>query len=54
MINHYVKFLRDAANELRQLAQRAPDISAELRRLARDLDCLAEEHSADGANPEAA
>lgn len=54
MINHYAKFLRDTADELRRLAERAPGISMELRRFAHELDRLAEKPSADGASPEAA
>ena len=54
MINHYVKFLHDAADVLRQLAEHAPDIGTELRRFAQELDRLAEEPFADGASPEAA
>ena len=54
MINDYAKFLHDAANELRQLAERAADIGAELRRFAQELDRLAQEPMADGASPEAA
>ena len=54
MINHYTKFLRDVAAELRQLAERAPDIAAELGRFALELDRLAEEPFTEGVRPEAA
>ena len=49
MTNQYTQFLRGAAHRLRELAEHAADISPELRRFADDLDRLAAELSADGA-----
>lgn len=54
MSDSHAKFLPALADELRQLAGRAPDISADLRRFADDLDRLAGEPLADDASPEAA
>ena len=36
-----IRFLRDAAAEMRRLARRAPEIAAELRREAEHLDAEA-------------
>jgi hypothetical protein len=41
MINDEIRFLRDAAEELRQLATLSPEIAGELRRLATELDVQA-------------
>ena len=41
MPENYSKFLEEAAEELRWLAGRAPDITRELRRFADDLDRMA-------------
>jgi len=38
MPNDYSEFLREMAESLRQLAERAPDIGQELRRFAEDID----------------
>ena len=54
MSNSRLTFLQVVAKELRDLAERAPDISAELRGFALDLDHLAEEPFPDGASPEVA
>ena len=54
MINSHAIFLHDVADALRQLAERAPDISTELRRFADDLDRVADYPFEDGASPEAA
>jgi len=43
MPENYSKFLEEAAEELRSLAARAPDIARELRRFAEDLDRIASE-----------
>lgn len=41
MAENYSKFLEEAAEELRSLAGRAPDIAGKLRRFADDLDRMA-------------
>ena len=38
-----IRFLREAAAEMRRLARRAPEISAELRRQAQQLDSEADD-----------
>ena len=38
MPNDYSEFLREMAESLRQLAERAPDIGQELCRFAEDID----------------
>lgn len=53
-MDRYIQFLQTAADELRKLAERAPDISVELSRFASDLDRLATEPFTDRASPEAA
>lgn len=40
MKNDYSKFVAEAADRIRELAERAPDIGVELRRFADDLDRL--------------
>ena len=40
-MNDAIKFLRRSAEELRELASSAPDISEQLRRLADELDEVA-------------
>ena len=54
MTNRYTQFLHRAADQLRELAEQAPDVSVELHRFADDLDRLAAELSTDDASPEAA
>jgi hypothetical protein len=41
MADRYSKLLEEVADELRQLARRAPDIAQELHRFSDDLDRLA-------------
>ena len=53
-MDQYVQFLQIAADELRKLAERASDISVELRKFASELDRLATEPFTDRASPEAA
>jgi hypothetical protein len=43
MPEKYSKFLEGIADELRLLAEHAPDISMELRRFAQELDQMASE-----------
>ena len=53
MHKRYSKFLEGIADELRLLAERAPDISMELRRFAQELDQMASEQPRrDGAASE--
>ena len=40
-MRHAIEFLRKSAEELRELASSASDISADLRRLADELDATA-------------
>ncbi len=42
-VDNTIRFLRMAANELRGMAERAPDISAELRHVANQLDADADD-----------
>lgn len=46
-----IEFLRKSAEELRELASTAPDISESLRRLADDLDAAAADLERDGGIP---
>jgi len=41
MLDDFYTFLSEAADRLRELAARAPDISDELRRFATDLEQMA-------------
>ena len=47
-----IAFLRDAADSLRELALRTPDIANELRRFADDLERAAERAHGNGGTPE--
>ena len=49
MTDRYTQFLHSAADQLRELAEQAPDISPELHRFTDDLDRLAAELSEDDA-----
>lgn len=46
-----IDFLRKSAAELRELASSAPDISAQLRRLAEELEATAADLARDGGQP---
>ena len=52
-VDNTIKFLRMAAIELRDIAERAPDIAAELHHMANQLDADADdlEKAADSAKP---
>jgi len=41
-MNEMLRFLREAAEQLRQLAFKAPDVAAELLRMAAELDADAD------------
>jgi hypothetical protein len=47
-----IAFLREAADSLRELALRTPDIANELRRFAGDLEREAERAYRNGGTPE--
>jgi hypothetical protein len=46
-----IEFLRKSAEELRELASSAPDISGQLRRLADELDATAADLERGGGVP---
>ena len=50
-VDNTIKFLRMSAIELRRLAERAPDISAELQHIAEQLDADADELEAAAKRP---
>jgi hypothetical protein len=52
-MNGETQFLHYAADKLRQLAERAPDISQELHQFADELERLATEAFTDRSGPEA-
>jgi len=52
-ITAHAEFLRRQAAALRSLAQRSPQIAAALRRLADQLDAMAEEVDGKPGSPEA-
>jgi len=53
-VTNTVRFLRMAANELRRLAERVPEIADELQSMARQLDTEADDLKSDTEAPPAA
>src|SRR5262249_21301168 len=53
-VTNTVRFLRMAANELRRLAERVPEIADELQSMARQLDTEADDLRSDTEAPPAA